>query len=142
MIRTLIIDDDYEMRRVLRRILESEGHEVLEASDGRDFERLIEDDAVLLAVESACRRDLQRHQGHVVAWRRFLEIVSSRAIQLRLAFICFERLLLQAQCPRGSPLGGQDGSAEVHGPGRESDVLCVAQQREGPVRDGEVPGSE
>ena len=35
MVRILVIDDDNSIRNLLRRILETAGHEVIEASNGR-----------------------------------------------------------------------------------------------------------
>jgi DNA-binding NtrC family response regulator len=40
MARILVIDDDEQIRSVLRRALEGEGHEVLEAGDGTEALRL------------------------------------------------------------------------------------------------------
>ena len=40
MARILVIDDDDQIRRVLRRALVMEGHQVLEASDGKEALRL------------------------------------------------------------------------------------------------------
>lgn len=37
----LIIDDEVQIRSLMRRILESRGHEVLEADDGRPAKRLL-----------------------------------------------------------------------------------------------------
>jgi two-component system response regulator AtoC len=42
----LVVDDDSEMRRVLRRSLESEGHSVLEADNGKEALRLLEHERV------------------------------------------------------------------------------------------------
>jgi DNA-binding NtrC family response regulator len=42
MARIIVIDDQEPIRRVVRRALEKEGHEVLEASDGEIGERLLE----------------------------------------------------------------------------------------------------
>ncbi|MEW6112412.1 MAG: response regulator, partial [Thermodesulfobacteriota bacterium] len=36
----LLIDDDDQLRRMVKRVLEKEGHEVLEAPDGRDINAL------------------------------------------------------------------------------------------------------
>ncbi len=42
MARIIVIDDQEPIRRVVRRALEKEGHEVLEASDGEIGEQLLE----------------------------------------------------------------------------------------------------
>jgi len=42
MARVIVIDDQEPIRRVVRRALEKEGHEVLEASDGEIGEQLLE----------------------------------------------------------------------------------------------------
>src|SRR6266540_4087723 len=42
MARIIVIDDQEPIRRVMRRALEKEGHEVLEASDGEIGEQLLE----------------------------------------------------------------------------------------------------
>jgi DNA-binding NtrC family response regulator len=42
MARIIVIDDQEAIRRVVRRALEKEGHEVLEASDGEMGEQLLE----------------------------------------------------------------------------------------------------
>src|SRR6266508_3819351 len=42
MARIIVIDDQEPIRRIVRRALEKEGHEVLEASDGEIGEQLLE----------------------------------------------------------------------------------------------------
>lgn len=44
MARILVIDDDADVRRVVRRILEAEGHEVLEAANGAEGLKLYHQD--------------------------------------------------------------------------------------------------
>jgi CheY-like chemotaxis protein len=46
MARIVVIDDQVEMRQVVRRMLETAGHEVLDASDGEIGLRLLERTAV------------------------------------------------------------------------------------------------
>ncbi len=50
MARILVIDDDSDVRRAVRKILETEGHEVLEAGNGKEGLRLFSEsrcDAVI-----------------------------------------------------------------------------------------------
>lgn len=49
--RVLIVDDEYDIRRVLRLVLENEGYEVVEKADGREaVEHLKEDASVDLCI--------------------------------------------------------------------------------------------
>lgn len=50
MARILVIDDEPDVRRVVRRCLESEGHQVVEAGDGKMGLRLYQEDAVDLVI--------------------------------------------------------------------------------------------
>lgn len=53
MARILVIDDEPEIMNVTRTILETEGHEVIEAKDGEEGLRLLEEerpDAILLDI--------------------------------------------------------------------------------------------
>ncbi len=50
MSRILVIDDDSEVRALLRRILEKGGHAVAEASDGADGTRRFEDEQADLVI--------------------------------------------------------------------------------------------
>lgn len=50
MARILVIDDDAAVRRALRRHLESDGHEVVDAADGRAGLRLYQDQPADLVI--------------------------------------------------------------------------------------------
>ena len=43
--RVLIVDDEYDIRRVLRLVLENEGYEVLEKADGAEAVEYLHEDA-------------------------------------------------------------------------------------------------
>ena len=43
--RVLIVDDEYDIRRVLRLVLENEGYEVVEGADGSEAVELLKEDA-------------------------------------------------------------------------------------------------
>ena len=49
--RVLVVDDEYDIRRVLRLVLENEGYEVEECADGREsVEKLREDASIDLCI--------------------------------------------------------------------------------------------
>jgi len=50
MARILIIDDDDQLRRMLRKILEKDGYEILEAPDGKVGSELYRKDPVDLII--------------------------------------------------------------------------------------------
>jgi len=50
MARILVIDDDADVRRAIRRQLESDGHEVIDAPDGKAGMRLFREDPTDLVV--------------------------------------------------------------------------------------------
>jgi len=58
MARVLVVDDDAELRRALSRVLGKDGHEVIEAGDGRTALRMFAGDPVDLVLSDVYMPDM------------------------------------------------------------------------------------
>lgn len=50
-VRILVVDDDFEIREIVKVLLESEGYEIIEAADGKEVIELIDDTISLIILD-------------------------------------------------------------------------------------------